>query len=271
MNDLEATVSTGRENTVSIPYPLPWQLYSKVCIQCGRDNPDELMLLCRKHGGTHIHMQCFWKLQSYQSKSGNVFSEMKKCPSERCIEILRIVYNNQDIVFPISKAQRILFVINPIIWIIGIVCAIAFCILFSNCTTTVDGCAMTSFAIHGIGSLFFITGLVTRPTDAVNYLEMSYCKRLAKIRAFAEMLIVAVALAIGSVPSIYFNVSYEINIGFAVWLLVFQMFILPIICIYYIKKHINLIKKINALTVSTNTVSFAIATKTTVYVDLPMD
>lgn len=269
MSEFDVAVSTGPQNMVSMPYPMTWQSAVKTCVHCERVGPDELILLCRKHGGTHVHMQCFWKLQSYRSKIGNTYDEIKRCPKKDCTELLRITYNNKDVVFPISKSQRILFVANPFVWILGIFCAITFCLMFTQCSRT--ACMNGSFVIHVLASFFFVVGLVTRPTDPVNYLEMSTCKRLAKLRAFSEVLVVIVALIVGSVPAMYFNPVYDVNYGFAIWLLLYQLFVLPTVCIYYIKKHINLIAKVNSLTVSTNSASFAPTKTPVVYLDLPLD
>jgi hypothetical protein len=273
MNTAYADVSTSGENTGTMPYPQAWQSSIRVCAKCNHITPDELMLLCRKHGGTHIHMQCFWNLKSYESRSsGNVLKDVKVCPHIDCHESFRICYNGSDVVFPVSKSQRILFILNPIIWIFGVILTVAFCLLLPNCDPDkLLLCNTTSLIFYVFASVAYIIGLLTRPTDPINYLEMSSSKRNSSIRAFVEITIVIIALGIGIIPSLFYYQLYDINYWFAIFLGLFQITVFPLVCVGYIKAHISLIRRIKAIEVSTNVVSFGPSKQHVTFLDLPTD
>lgn len=235
------------------------------CMVCKKtDSQDEMMRMCDQCGGvssTYIHMACYFKIPSYESSNGVRFQELRRCPTPSCQCVVRMLYNGLTYDFPNYRTQRWLFLLNPLLWMLAAVCSIVFLVLFTECyhhgIGGNDVCFGISFGVHALTALLFLIAFFMKTTEPIIYLETAHSKQRALRKIYFEMALVVASIIIGFCTFILLDRLYEVNYGFTIYLIIFDIFILPILGVYHLNSHRKLSKHITRLEVSLKLVSLA--------------
>lgn len=239
-----------------------WQAPQKTCVVCNRTEPlnEELLKLCTHCHETldrYVHMKCFSKLESYVSRSGITHVGMRRCPTPECTTVAHLIYNATTIDFPNYKNQVWLYYANPALWILADLASLAFFVAFTECYTHGGDkvCYAASYGVHGLSMLLYLLALLLKTTDATLYLDISKSKKFAKQKVFTEIVLVSISIIIGLTTFSLMRWLNEVSPPFAIWILIYVVFILPIVGTHFIHSHAKMYSRIRSTVVEIQPVS----------------